>query len=324
MARAAKPSAGIIGLGIIGSRAAANLRRAGFQVWIWNRSPRPEPNFLASPLEVAEAAKIIQIFVSDGAALLATVEKMAPALGPDHVVLNHATVSPKETQEAARIVHDRHAKFLDAPFTGSLQAAEAGQIVFMIGGEPAAIEKARPQLEVNAKALLSIGEIGQATTMKIATNLMAAAAISSLAEALSLIEKSGLPLYKMAEVFQYHGVRSPLMEMKLPGMISGKFDPHFTLKHMLKDVQIALDLAESNGTDLPSAAAFAGAALAGIQSGWADLDYSVIAKQYGYPGTENEMPEEFFGSAPATNGADAPDAPVEAPRKGWSLFGGRK
>src|SRR5882757_7212134 len=100
MARPAKHNAGVIGLGLIGSRVAANLRKAGYQVWVWNRSPRPEPNFLSSSAEVAESAKIIQIFVSDGDALIQTIQAMAPALGPEHVVLNHATTSPKETLEA--------------------------------------------------------------------------------------------------------------------------------------------------------------------------------------------------------------------------------
>ncbi len=81
MARPAKPNAGVIGLGIIGSRVAANLRKAGNQVWVWNRSPRPEPNFLSSPAEVAESAKIIQIFVSDGPALMDVLTAMAPVLG---------------------------------------------------------------------------------------------------------------------------------------------------------------------------------------------------------------------------------------------------
>ena len=89
MARPAKSNAGVIGLGLIGSRVAANLRKGGYQVWVWNRSPRPEPNFLSSPAEVAESAKIIQIFVSDGPALIQTVQAMAPALGPGHVVLHH-------------------------------------------------------------------------------------------------------------------------------------------------------------------------------------------------------------------------------------------
>ena len=116
MARSVKQNAGVIGLGIIGSRVAANLRKAGYQTWVWNRTPRPEPNFLSSAAEVAESAKIIQVFVSDGPALLETVESMAPVLGPEHIVLNHATIAPKETLEAARIVTDRHANYLGCTF----------------------------------------------------------------------------------------------------------------------------------------------------------------------------------------------------------------
>src|SRR5215510_2349693 len=116
MARPARRHAGVIGLGIIGSRVAANLRKAGYQTWVWNRTPRPEPNFLSSAAEVAESAKIIQIFVSDGPALIETIEAMAPVLGPEHIILNHATVSPKETSAAARLVEEQHANYLDAPF----------------------------------------------------------------------------------------------------------------------------------------------------------------------------------------------------------------
>src|SRR4029077_18327490 len=103
MARPVRQNAGVIGLGIIGSRAAANLRKAGYQTWVWNRTPRPEPNFLASAAEVVESAKNIQLFVSDGPALLETIQVMAPMLGPEHIILNHATVAPKETLEAARL-----------------------------------------------------------------------------------------------------------------------------------------------------------------------------------------------------------------------------
>ena len=80
MARPARQNAGVIGLGIIGSRVAANLRKAGYQTWVWNRTPRPEPNFLSSAAEVAESARVVQIFVSDGPALIETLEAMAPAL----------------------------------------------------------------------------------------------------------------------------------------------------------------------------------------------------------------------------------------------------
>jgi 3-hydroxyisobutyrate dehydrogenase-like beta-hydroxyacid dehydrogenase len=324
MARPARQNAGVIGLGIIGSRVAANLRRAGYQTWVWNRTPRPEPNFLSSPAEVAESAKIIQIFVADGPALIETIEAMVPVLGPEHIVLNHATIAPKETLEAARMTGDRHARYLDAPFTGSRDAAEAAQIVFYIGGEEHVLERARPQLEVNAKAILPIGEIGHAAAVKIATNLMTAVAVGSFAEAMCLLEKSGVPLYKLGEALEHHATRSPLVDLKMPAMITGDFDPRFSLKHMFKDVQIALSMAQEFGVELPETAAFAGAAMAGIQKGWADLDFSCIARHYGYPNQENTFPETVFASAKAKSGENGVTAPKKEKKKKGFLFFGRR
>jgi 3-hydroxyisobutyrate dehydrogenase-like beta-hydroxyacid dehydrogenase len=317
MARPAKPNAGVIGLGLIGTRVAANLRKAGNQVWVWNRSPRPEPNFLSSPAEVAESAKIIEIFVSDGQALLDVVTAMAPALGPEHIVVNHTTVAPRETIEASKVVESRHAKYLDAPFTGSRDAAEAGQLVFFIGGADDVLEKTRPQLEVNARAIIPIGEIGQAAAMKIAMNMIVAVTVGSYAEALGLLEKSGIPLHKIGEVFPFHIANSPLVNFKMPGMIRDDFDPRFSLKHMFKDVQIALAMAADFGIDLPETAAYAGSAMSGLQSGWGELDFSVIARHYGYPNAENPAPETIFGEG--SNGV-APAAPSTESREKKKLF----
>jgi 3-hydroxyisobutyrate dehydrogenase-like beta-hydroxyacid dehydrogenase len=324
MPRTVRQNAGVIGLGIIGSRVAANLRKAGFQTWVWNRTPRPEPNFLSSASEVAESAKIIQIFVSDGPALIETIEAMAPAVGPEHIVLNHATIAPKETLEAARLIHDRHAKYLDAPFTGSRDAAGAAQLVFFIGGEVDVLERARPQLEVNAKAILPIGEIGQAAAMKIATNLIVAVVVGSFAEAMSLLETSGIPLYKLGEALQNHLAYSPLADLKVPAMITGDFDPGFSLKHMFKDVQIALSMAQEHGIDLPETAAFAGAAMAGIQKGWGDLDFSCIAQHYGYPNQENTLPEDVFAAAKPKPGDNGTNPPQREKKRRFLFFGRRE
>lgn len=323
MARSAKPNVGVIGLGLIGSRVAANLRKAGYQVWVWSRSPRPEPNFLSSAAEVAESAKQIQIFVSDGAALLETVKAMAPALGPEHVVINHTTVSPAETVAASHVVQERHAKYLDAPFTGSRDAAAAGEIVFYIGGDAGALEKVRPQLEVNARAILPVGEIGQAAALKIAMNVIIAVSTAAYSEALAIIDRSGIPLYKLGEAFQLHGANSALGNMKLPGMIKGNFEPSFALKHMFKDVQIALNMASEYGIDLPASTAFAGAAMSGLQSGWAEEDFTVLARQYGFPNADHEIPEGTFpaGGAQSESGS-ATSASVAPAKKGiFPLFG---
>ena len=116
--------------------------------------------------------------------------------------------------------------------------------MFFIGGEPEVLEKARPQLEANARSVVHIGEIGQAAAMKIATNLIAAVTVGSFAEALSLLDASGVPLFKLGEALQNHPVHSPLADLKLPTMIAGDFDARFSLKNMFKDVQIALSMAQ--------------------------------------------------------------------------------
>ena len=110
---------GIIGLGIIGSRVASGLRQAGFQSFVWNRTPKTVPNFLGSPAEVAGLCQIIQLFVADGAAVLETIEALRPALTPQHIIVCCPTIGLDATLQAAEKVHQLGASFLDAPFTGS-------------------------------------------------------------------------------------------------------------------------------------------------------------------------------------------------------------
>src|SRR5436853_3665619 len=126
MARRIRKNVGVIGLGIIGSRVADNLRRQGFHVFVWNRNPRPVPNFVGAPAELAEMCDYIQIFVSDDDALLDVVKQLSPGLSARHIVIAHPTVSPHSMISAAEIVARRGARFLEAPFTGSKEAAENG------------------------------------------------------------------------------------------------------------------------------------------------------------------------------------------------------
>jgi 3-hydroxyisobutyrate dehydrogenase-like beta-hydroxyacid dehydrogenase len=316
MPRPSKTNVGVIGLGIIGSRVAARLRLNGYHVWVWNRSPRPEPNFLATPAEVAESARIIQIFVGDGDALQEVIAEMAPALTPGHIILNHATVSPAETLAASRMAEDRHAKFLDAPFTGSRDVAQAGGLVYYVGGDPQALESVRAVLEASAKLILSMGAVGEASAVKIATNLIAAATACACAEALALLHHNGVPLRNLPEALDANAACSPLTRMKLPAMILDDFEPRFALKHMFKDVQIALAMGAQAGIDLPAASAFAGAAMAAIQQGLAERDFSSIARLYGFPNPENPLDEQFRQSAPPLSSDEKPDAG----RKRWNPF----
>jgi len=273
-------SVGVIGLGIIGSRVAAQLRDAAWHTYVWNRSPKREPNFLGSPAEVAQAAKLVQIFVRNGADLVEVVEKMKDSITAGHVIANHATVDPSSTEAAAGIVADAGGSFLDAPFTGSKVAAENGALVYYVGGDPEVLERVRPALEISAKQILHLGEVGEATVLKIATNMVTASTVEVLAEALALTRAKGIDPAKLALALENNACGSPLTAMKLPTLVEGDYQPHFSLDNMFKDSQFALDLAKEAQLDLPALATTASVMFKSIQAGHADKDFSVIGKRF--------------------------------------------
>ena len=271
---------GVIGLGIIGRGVAGNLRRKGFPVFVWNRSPRRVPNFVGSPAELAEICNYIQIFVSDDEALLQTVEQLREKLTPHHVVLAHSTVAPDSMRAAAEIVEHRGARFVEAPFTGSKFAGEKGELVFYVAGDDAVLREARPILEASSKEIIEIGAIGQASAIKIATNMITAASVQAAAEALALVQVLSVPLEKFVEALRSNASHSATLAMKLPKMLSQDFEPHFSVKHMLKDMQIANHVGSSHYLDLGVTAAVRDQLLEQMQWGHGDDDFSVVARKY--------------------------------------------
>lgn len=271
---------GVIGLGIIGSRVEENLRRADFNVFVWNRTTRAVPGFVASPHEVAEVSQVIQIFVRDAEALLEVMQDMKPALKKHHVVCCHATVSPDAVKQAAAIAHEMGAGFLDAPFTGSKMAAEKGELVYYIGGAKKELEKATKVLEASSKKILHLGRVGEASILKIATNLVSGAIAGALSEALAITKAHGLEPSKLLEAFENNANRSPLISMKLPAMMAGSYEPHFSLKNMLKDAHYAQELAKEESLATPLLNASVGVMERGMSAGRGDLDFSVVYENF--------------------------------------------
>jgi 3-hydroxyisobutyrate dehydrogenase-like beta-hydroxyacid dehydrogenase len=292
---------GIIGLGIIGRAVAAHLRRKGFPVFVWNRSPRTVPNFIGSPAELASFCDYIQIFVSDDEALLQTVEQLTADLAPRHIVLVHSTVAPDSMRAAAEIVERRGARFVEASFTGSKPAAEKGELVYYIGGTEAALREARPILEASSKEIIYIGAIGQASAIKIATNMITAASAQAAAEALALVQALGIPLEKFVEAMRANASHSGTLALKLPKMLARDFEPQFSVKHMLKDMQIGSQIALAHYLDLGVTAAARDQLLEQMQWGYAEDDYSSVARKYlqepAQPPTSEQDDEP--GSGPA-------------------------
>jgi 3-hydroxyisobutyrate dehydrogenase-like beta-hydroxyacid dehydrogenase len=329
MPRKSRKNVGVIGLGIIGSRVVTALRASGYHVYVWNRSPRVVPNFLASPAEVAEVCDIIQILVSDAQALFEVIDGFGDQLTPRHTIICNATVGPEATLEAAKLVEESGAQFLDAPFTGSKLAAEKRELVYYVGGSDETLDRAEQVLRASGRSIVKIGKIGQAATIKIATNMLAAVTVQTLAEALAIVKRSGIPPEALVDAVENHAVRSGLMEIKLPRMVQGDFEPHFSMKHMFKDVQLAIHVANSLDIDIPATTATAGVMYGGLNRGWADMDFSALAKIYT---TDDEAIEEETAdieeseqskptleeTSAAPEGASVEEAPSGPPRESLS------
>lgn len=269
---------GVLGLGIIGSRVAANLRRAGHPTPVWSRTGRMDADTCASPMAVAQTARVIQIFLRDDAAVLEAAAAMRPALTPDHVVMNHATISRQATLEAAAICQQAGAAFLDAPFTGSRMAAENAKLCYYIGGSPEVLERVRPVLEASSAKILHLGAIGEAMVLKIVTNLVTSVTVKALAEAAAITHAQGISLEALKTALESNANHSTLIGMKLPAIIADDFTPHFSLVNMLKDADFALRLASESKIKASALESTAEAMRQSLAAGLADSDFSVIGR----------------------------------------------
>jgi 3-hydroxyisobutyrate dehydrogenase/glyoxylate/succinic semialdehyde reductase len=194
--------------------------------------------------------------------------------------MNHSTVDLDTTQWLAAECAAIGCSFVDAPFTGSKQAAHDGQLMYFLSGSSAAIAKAADLLQPTASRCLPMGDIGRATVFKLSTNLIAACQIQALAEAHALCLQHGITGDEFAAALESHGTTSPLTRLKLPRILSGHYETHFSLDNMRKDSTYALALAEQKNLDLPAMRAVSERMTELCQRGLADDDYSALAQPY--------------------------------------------
>ena len=183
----------VLGLGIIGSAWAKNLMADGHAVRCWNRTPKDFPNFRASIEEAVDQAEVIFIVVYDPPAVQSVLNQIQTKLGPGQLVIQSSTISAQWTRLFAEQVQKSGAWFLEAPFTGSKLAAERRQTIYYLGGAPEVVEKARHILEPISSAIMHIGPLGSASSLKLAMNLNIAGIAQTLCESLELCRRAGIP-----------------------------------------------------------------------------------------------------------------------------------
>jgi len=272
--------AAVLGLGIIGSRAFARLRETGWNVAAWNRSPKGLAGEVETPELAIADAEIISIYFKDAPAVREIMTRIAPVLKSGQIVLNHATVDLDTTTWLHELCQQHSCQFLDVPFTGSKTHSADGQLVYYVGGDPELVKQVEPYLQVTSKALLPCGDVGSATIIKLATNLVSACTLQALAEGLAISVKNGVSADAFMTAVSQNAHASALSGMKLPMMASGNFDTHFSLANMRKDSRYAMELAKRANVETPAINAVSQRMSELCETGLGELDYSALAKPY--------------------------------------------
>ncbi len=282
---------GFLGLGIMGSRMAANLAAAGHPLTVWTRTPgkaaawaegRGDVEVAGTPAEVAAAADVLISMVVDGAQVLALAagpDGLASAGGAPKLLVDMSTIGPAAAREVAAALPEGW-RFLDAPVTGSSPRAEDGTLTIMAGGDPADFERVRPLFEVMGSLVLHAGATGQGQMVKLINNATAAVNAGTVAQALLVGSATGVDLDALVRVMGAGSGASLMLELKAQPMREHAYDTLFKLEHMLKDVRLCLEESDRAGVPFPAAAATREALIAAQQRGHGADDFAAVLEAY--------------------------------------------
>jgi len=274
-----------LGLGIMGAGMALRLVAAGFDVTVYNRNPaRATPlsdagaTVAGSARQAAADADLIISMVSDDDAARAVWSDALDGARPGFVGIESSTVSPAWVKAWAALVANTGGSALDAPVTGSKAAAENGELTFLVGGDAAALDKARPALAAMGKGVVHLGPSGAGATLKLVNNFMCGVQLASLAEALTMIDRAGLDLAQAVDVLAGGSPGSPFVRLVSGRMAGGDDTVHFLLRLMAKDLTYAKAEGEALGVDMTTVAAALAQVRNGVARGFGDGDISGLYK----------------------------------------------
>src|ERR1700742_3157207 len=252
---------GFIGLGVMGAPMARNLLAAGFDVVAWNRSAGPLEELAAAgaraadgPGAVAREADVVISIVKDDAAVrevLAGPEGAIAAARPGSLVIDMSTVSPAAARELAEEAAAREGAFLDAPVSGGDVGARDGTLSIMVGGEAAAVERARPVFEVLGSRVTHVGAAGAGQGGKGCNQVLVAVIFGGLAEALVLGSKLGVDPARVLDAVGGGMAANRIMEVRRGNFLEHDFAPGFKIDLHHKDLEIALGASGEVDAPLP-------------------------------------------------------------------------
>jgi 3-hydroxyisobutyrate dehydrogenase-like beta-hydroxyacid dehydrogenase len=261
----AKHKVAFLGLGVMGFPMAGHLATAGHEVTVYNRTASRAEAWVAkhggrhasTPAAAAKGNEFVFACVGNDEDLRSIVYGENGALagmGEGATFIDHTTASAEVAREVAAAAAKRKVGFLDAPVSGGQAGAENGKLTVMVGGEPAAFDRAKPVIDAYARACVLMGPAGSGQLSKMVNQICIAGLVQGLAEGLNFAVKAGLDGKKLVEVISKGAAQSWQMDNRASTMLDGKFDFGFAVNWMRKDLSICLDEARRNGARLPVAA----------------------------------------------------------------------
>jgi 3-hydroxyisobutyrate dehydrogenase-like beta-hydroxyacid dehydrogenase len=278
---------GFLGLGIMGSRMAANVAKAGYPLTVWTHTEGKAQRWaeehkataVNTPADVARASDIVVSMVVDGAqveSVLCGKNGVADGAKDGSLCVDSSTIAPTDTRRIAGRLKERGIGMIDAPVTGSSPRAEAGTLTIMVGGEAEEFERVKPLLETMGELIVHVGELGQGEMLKLINNSLGAANAAAVAEALLLAKATGVDLDALVAVTQSGSGASAQMQMKSGAMRSHDYSTLFKTEHLLKDVRLCLEEAQAAGIPFPAAGHARDLLAATMGRGYGADDYSAL------------------------------------------------
>jgi len=277
----------LLGTGRMGAAMVGTLRRAGFDVVVWNRD-RGKCDAVArvSGAEVADtaaaaasAADVMLTSLADDAAVQAVYGAAGEGFHDGQVVLEMSTIAPETVRAIEPAVRARGATLLDAPVSGSVPVVERGELLIMVGGDAGALDRARPALEALSKKILHVGDLGSGATTKLAVNALVHGLAVALSESLVLAERAGVERTLAYEVFASGAAAAPFVLYKRPAFERPDETPvAFSLDLVAKDLDLILAFADRVGAPMPQATTNREEVGAALAAGMSGKDMSALAE----------------------------------------------
>jgi 3-hydroxyisobutyrate dehydrogenase-like beta-hydroxyacid dehydrogenase len=277
---------GFIGLGIMGSRMAANLQKHGYSLVVFNRTRAkaeallgPCGTFSDSPAKVADQVDILFTMLAnpdavEEAALRAN--GFVNYLRPNALWVDCSSVNPSFSKKMAAAAAARQIRFVDAPVTGSAPVATEGKLVFWIGGEDADLETIRPLLLCMGNKIVHVGGHGMGTSLKMVINLLIGNAMAAFAEGMALGEGLGISREVLFDCLLGMPAVAPFLAAKREKIERGNYDPEFPLRWMQKDLHLASVSAYETDVALPVTNVTKEVYRLAMRGGHGTEDFSVI------------------------------------------------